>query len=513
VTSTVSKQPRTDRPLSRRRKWGFRLAAIALGLSVLAAAEGVCILGGWGRPADYPDPYVGFSEVHPLFVLNDAATRYEIAKSRRVYFAKQSFPATKGNDTYRIFCFGGSTVQGRPYSTATSFTKWLQLSLAAGDDRRNWEVVNCGGISYASYRLTPILKECLGYEPDLFVICTGHNEFLEDRTFSHIKHAHPLLAVPTRRLSRLRTATLLRSAVRDIVGSGRRVPDGRPVLPAETDPLLNYRNGIRAYHRDDEWRRGVVEHFEFNLRRMIDLAAADGVPAVLVLPPSNLREMPPFKSEHAAGLTAGELSRWHRLVEEARSLRSADPRQAVTLLEQAIGIDGRHAGTQYLLATCYDALWRKTLDERFRDKARSAYVAARDEDVCPLRMISPLEVAMRRIAAETGTPLIDAHALLESKVADGILGDEFLVDHIHPSPAEGHQAIAGALSRHLKKESIFQPPSDWRRNRDAAFRRHLEALARDQNYFIRGQQTLRALDAWTKGRAEGPPIEKRTRSR
>jgi hypothetical protein len=514
LTSIVAKPPQSDRPLSRRRKWAFRLAAIALGLSVLAAAEGVCILGGWGRPTDYPDPYVGFSEVHPLFVLNDGGTRYEIAKSRRTYFAKQSFPATKGENTFRIFCLGGSTVQGRPYSTATSFATWLQLSLAAGDDRRTWEVVNCGGISYASYRLTPILKECLDYEPDLFVICTGHNEFLEDRTFSHIKHAPPVIAVPMRRLSRLRTVTLLRSLASRIRGKAGAVPDDRPILPADTSPLLDVENNqLKAYHRDEAWRAGVIEHFEFNLRRMIDIAAAADVPVVLVLPPSNLRDMPPFKSEDTSGLSAKALSRWRSLVAQARGLSRTDPESATGLLEQAARVNGRHAATWYELGCLYDALWRKTRDDRYRDKARSAYVRARDEDICPLRMISPLEAAMRRVAEGTGTPLIDAHALLESKVPDGILGDEYLVDHIHPSPVDGHQTIAAALVSHLEQRGDFQPSSDWHRRRDAAYRRHLTALARDEKYFIRGRQTLKALDAWAKGRAEAMPARTRQQRR
>jgi lysophospholipase L1-like esterase len=494
---------------SRRRKWAFRLAAVALGLSVFAAVEGVCMLGGWGRPADYPDPYVGFSEVHPLFVLDDAGTRYRIPRSRRDFFAKESFPAVKEPKTFRIFCLGGSTVQGRPYSTPTSFPRWLQLSLNAGDDSRDWEAVNCGGISYASYRLVPILKECLQYEPDLFVICTGHNEFLEDRTYSHIKHAPGYAAVPMRRLSRLRTVTLLRSLISRARGKSDVAPDDRPVLPADTSPLLDVENNqLQAYHRDDEWHAGVVEHFEFNLRRMIDIAAAAEVPVVLVLPPSDLRDSPPFKSETTSGLDAAAASRFRSLVERGRTTARSDLKKAIAALEEVVRIDGRHAGTWYLLGRCYDAHWRKTLDDRYRDKARAAYVRARDEDVCPLRMVSPLEEVMRRVAAETETPLIDAHALLEAKCPDGILGRQFLVDHIHPSPVKGHQAIAHALADLLKSRGTFHPSDNWERDRAASFRRYLSELRRrDESYFLRGERTLRALRAWTKGLAEKPSLD------
>ena len=97
--------------------------------------------------------------------------------------------ANKSRDEFRIFCLGGSTVQGRPYANETSFTTWLELSLQAADPRRQWQVVNCGGVSYASYRLLPIMKETLQYEPDLYIIYTGQNEFLEERTYGEIVDA------------------------------------------------------------------------------------------------------------------------------------------------------------------------------------------------------------------------------------------------------------------------------------------------------------------------------------
>ena len=146
---------------SRRKTWTFRLLAVLFGFLLFVAAEVVCRVAGWGRPTDYPDPYVGFSEIHPLFVKEESGERYVIPKSRLGFFAADSFPAKKGESTFRIFCLGGSTVQGRPYSIPTSFTTWLKLSLNAGDPRREWEIVNCGGISYASYRLVPIMRECL----------------------------------------------------------------------------------------------------------------------------------------------------------------------------------------------------------------------------------------------------------------------------------------------------------------------------------------------------------------
>ena len=140
-------------------------------------------LGGFVASEDLTDPYVEFAGQRSLFEKDATAEFFQTATNRTNYFVRDRFPVVKTEGTFRIFCLGGSTVQGRPYAIETAFPKWLQLSLEVRQPDRKWEVINCGGISYASYRLVPILRECLEhYEPDLIVLCTGQNEFLEDRT-------------------------------------------------------------------------------------------------------------------------------------------------------------------------------------------------------------------------------------------------------------------------------------------------------------------------------------------
>ena len=153
----------------------------------LLLAEVLCILCDWGRPEELGDPFVGFRGSRPLFVRRDDQDRYVLDPDRETFFRPESFAAHKGAREFRIFCLGGSTVQGRPYAIETSFTTWLELSLQAAAPDRQWEVVNCGGVSYASYRLAPILSEILNYQPDLIIVYTGHNEFLEERTYGAIK--------------------------------------------------------------------------------------------------------------------------------------------------------------------------------------------------------------------------------------------------------------------------------------------------------------------------------------
>ncbi len=491
-TPTVA-VPRPAAP-ARRRRWAFRLLAVLIGLSPLVAFEGLCAVFDWGRPGLHDDPFVGFRAVRPLFVLNDDTGRYEIPKARQTYFRPDSFAAVKADDEFRIFCLGGSTVQGRPFAIETAFSRWLEISLTAADRERTWRVVNCGGVSYASYRLVPILEEVLHYQPDLIILYTGHNEFLEARSFEHLGRRGTALNAALDAASRLRTFTLVREGyLRSQGRSSAEPPAGRPILPEEVEALLDYRGGLAEYHRDDAWRSGVIEQFGYNLRRMVQMADRAGVELILVNPVSNWRDSPPFKSEHGSDLSEAQRQKWQSLCESAsRHLRREhyDPSRALRLLEEACRLDPRHAGGWYNLAGCYEALGQL-------DPGRDAYLRAKEEDVCPLRILQPMNDFILALARETGTPLINAQKLFEARSGGGITGGDWLVDHVHPT-IEGHQLLADALAQMLVDEGHVTPTADWASRRCAAFHEHFEALS--PLYFQKGMQRLSALKNWAQGR-------------
>ena len=270
-------------------------------LALLEAALRICVAPS---PPSLVDPYVSFQDIRPLFVLDSSGSRYETAGERLEFFRKQSFAARKKEGTFRVFCLGGSTVQGRPYSVETSFSAWLEIDLRAGDPQSEYEVVNCGGVSYASYRLVPVMREVLEYEPDLFVIYTGHNEFLEDRTYRRVKETPGALIRMHRLMTGFRSYDLLHRILaprEDFTGSDGSEP--KTLLPVEVKARLDFRDGLDAYTRDEDWRRGTVEHFRENLEKMALMAKGAGIPVILVNPAYNLKDCPPFKSEFGDGIS------------------------------------------------------------------------------------------------------------------------------------------------------------------------------------------------------------------
>lgn len=472
------------------RRLAFRVLAVLLGLSPLLACEVVLRALDWQSADLHDDPFVGFSAVHPLFVLDPTGRRYEIPPAHYKFFGPESFDAVKPPGEFRIFCLGGSTVLGRPFAKETSYTTWLELSLRAAAPGHPWRVINCGGTSYASYRLVEVLKEVLRHEPDLIILDMGHNEFLEDRTYRHIKDVPALARRPLELASRLRTFGMVRAAIASVAGRGQApAAPARPMLGPEVEARLDYEGGLASYHYDEAWWRDVIAHFEFNLTRMVRMSRQAGVRMILVNPVYNL-DTPPFKSEHRRDLSPADRRRFEALWDEARTHFATDLNGAIRLLKQAAALDDHHAGIHYALGKCYQQAGRW-------DDARASFMKAKDRDVCPLRSLEPMNQAILDVGRETGTPVVDLVKVFAAKSQGGIMGDELLVDHVHPSIL-GHQLVARVLVDELTREGVISPRPGWEAERDRLYQAQLASL--DDFYYLMGQKHLGNLRLWAQGR-------------
>ncbi|MCK5173551.1 MAG: SGNH/GDSL hydrolase family protein [Planctomycetes bacterium] len=501
MVSDADQQKTGGRP-SRLRRVMFHFTALIVVLSPLILIELAVRLFVAAPAPVFDDPYVSFSSISPLFVPDPTGSRYEIARERLFAFRPQSFAADKSPKTFRVFCLGGSTVQGRPYAVETSFTMWLELNLRAAGIS-DCEVVNCGGISYASYRLVPIMTELLDYQPDLFIVYTGHNEFLEDRTYGRVKKMPASLLRMHRALLNLRSYAVAnhllsrrRAGRADSGQPDSTEPDsaepGRPVLPAEVQARLDFEDGLDEYHRDDLWQVRTIEHFRHNVETMVRMARAAGVPLILADPVSNLKDTLPFKSQSRGDLSDEQAQRVNALRDRANSLPWADVYGRIELLEQAVAIDDRHAGLLYSLGECYGRIGRTA-------EAKMWFTLAKDQDICPLRIIEPMHDVIGEMADRYSVKLVDVRAIFEQRTEGGIVGNEWLLDHVHPS-ITGHQIIADAIFRAMEDMDLLETGEGWQARRDELWQRHLATL--DDVYYTQGRAHLKRLQNWSGGRVE-----------
>ncbi len=264
-------------------------------------------------------------------------------------------------------------------------------------------------------------------------------------------------------------------------------------LAQEVDTLLDHAGGLEAYRRDDAWRADVTEHFEFNVQRMVRMCREATVPIVLCNPVVNLRDCPPFK------FTASEsLSGDARQAFESRWQAAGSPEltleEKIAELRDLTQLDPRHAGVQFHLAKCLEAAGEDAA-------ARRHYLLAKEEDLCPLRILEPMRRKLARIARAERAPWVDVEQAFAKRSPLQAPGDEWLVDHVHPT-IEGHQLIAAQLLQELQRQAWVAQASNqeaYDSARRQAFRDHLATL--DETYFARGQQRLEGLRRWTQGRA------------
>jgi lysophospholipase L1-like esterase len=476
------------------RKSLFRAGAILLGILPFIAIELGLRLLGLGRPIDASASLSGFNRNIPLF--ERQATVYRTALSRQPFFSAQEFAAAKPTNSFRIFCFGGSTVYGHPYLSDTAFPKWLEMELAGADPAHHYEAINCGGVSYASYRLAPLVKEVLAYQPDLIIVMTGENEFLEDRTYEAIKTRSAACAWLEDAVHSLRILNVARRWIhgRQNSLSNRADVNSAAKLSPQIKTRLDDRSGYASYHRDDAWHNRVASQFEESIRTMVADCRVARVPIVLVKPGANLRDCPPFKSEHRPNLSPEEERSWQAAFDAASKLdEAAKPYEklasAKELYQKAEKIDGEYALLGWRLARLLDRLGKKS-------EALQYYLRARDSDVCPLRAPTRHEQILERIAGDTKTPLVDTPKLLAAKSPDGIAGNDWYLDHVHPTIG-GHQKIARAISAQVREMGLVHSSVNWSDiERRAAYSRHLKVLG--PNYLTDGQRRVEWLENWAR---------------
>ncbi len=478
---------RTARP--RRRRLAFVILAMGLGLLSVVLLEVALWSLGVAAQVEYQDPLVGFSQISPLFELDADDEVYRTNRSRLTMFHEQEFVAVKPENGIRVFCLGGSTVRGHPYETPTAFARWMELELAQRDPTRAVEVVNCGGLSYASYRLLNLLKEVLAYQPDLIVVATGHNEFLEDRTYDNLKARSDSRAWLDDHLQQLRMVRLLRNWTRTKADASASLDASRSELPDEVDARLDHHTGYASYHRNDAWSRGVVEHFDRSIRAMVALCRQTEVPLILVELGSNIRDCPPFKSEHRADLSAEDQLEWERLFDEATRLDQRDLTQALAVYQQAAAIDADYALLAFRMARLLDELGRV-------EEAREMYLKAKDADICPLRMTEEMAGRLNEIANETQTPLIPARQMIEGHIDSQMAGNDWYLDHVHPIiPA--HQMIARSVVEEMQGHTIIGSLAPWSQtDRRRAYHSHFASLG--PLYLREGTERLMWLENWAR---------------
>jgi tetratricopeptide (TPR) repeat protein len=473
---------------------GLVAGGLAAGLACLGALElGLCAVGVGGGPPAY-DPMVGFSAAVPLFegAERDGVPVFRVSPARLIDSPgaepapEREFLAEKPANGFRVFVVGESSAAGFPYPPAYAFGAWLGRRLAAALPDLAVEVVNAAIAGYSSRRALVAVREITRYEPDLFILYSGHNEWAERRYYSRLIDMHPWLFRLRERLFATRLFSVASHWLRRDSESPEqalaRFVEGQREEFVEMFAVFSRRVEGRDYATPEEVaQRDAL--YRANLEEIARTARASGVPIVFITLAQNFADWAPGASTHRPGLGSAEEAEWRAHFERgARAARAGDCRAALEAWEEALALDDEHALLHYRIAGCERAL------ERWQ-RARAHYRRASDLDRVPHGAPTAFNDVIRDVAGRYGALVADADAALVAASEHGLVGDDLMVEFAHPN-LRAQLLIGAELERVLRDAGVPRPAHAWRASAwvDPAPE---ELLARDPWLRVREHEAFR----------------------
>jgi len=414
------------------RFWTPRIAsAVFAPLLLLIIVEGALRLFGVGFATDVTVPCTLQGRPASCYNLFFPAPFFPpgMIKTPQAY----AIPAVKPPATFRIFVLGESAAMGDP-DPAYGFGRYLEVMLRERFPGMKFEVVNTGSVAINSHVLLPIAKELANFKPDVFIIYSGNNEVVGPYGPGTV------LTTSGMSLPVVRTSIFLRSTrigqLLTKLGTQRREWGGMEMfldkqVPASS-PLM----------------RQAYKNYEANLRDTVAAARRSGARVFVSTVATNLKDCGPFASLHRENLKPEELRSWTGLVEQGSQLEDAKSHpEALQAYLAASKIDDQYAELEFRLA-------RTLLAMADYAGARQHFSRARDLDTLRFRADSRVN-EINRASSAWGAELLDAEAVLSNQSPNGILGSEFVYEHVHLTP-RGNYLLARELFLKIAAELAKQ---------------------------------------------------------
>lgn len=322
----------------------------------------------------------------------------------------------KPANTYRIFVLGSSAAMGDP-EPAFSLARQLDLQLRHAYPEIHFEVVNAGITAINSHVVRALAADCAKLQPDLFIVYEGNNEVIgpygPGTVFSPFLGSFAAIRAG-QAIKSTRTGQLLAAIARKLGPENKDLGDWgglRMFLKNEID-------------RDDPRLRKTGELFRDNLRAIAESGRRVGAAVFVCTVLTNEKDFAPFVSRHRVGMTEEEKMEWQTLFDDGqRAVEAGDDATAEAKFRDALAFDDHFAELHFRLG-------RLCLRQHRSAEAKPFFQQAVDLDSLRFRTDSRLNQTIRDLAGD-GIKVVDLAAAAEQRSADGIIGDEFLYEHVH----------------------------------------------------------------------------------
>lgn len=312
----------------------------------------------------------------------------------------EPFRAEKAAGTFRIFVLGESTTIGYPYFHNGSFHRWLHYRLMRTFPDQDFEIINLALTAVNSHTVYDMGREIADYAPDAVMIYVGHNEYygaLGVGSSSSLGRNISLVRLLVR-LRHLRLVQLLGNFVSGI----KKLVSGNTV-----DTRENLMKRMAAKQQipfgSAEYKAGIAQ-FDRNLNDLCRTLEDRRIPVFISDLVSNEKDLKPFISA------------------------SGDPALS--------------ARVQYGVA-------QKAYAKNDFNRAKKDFVRAKDLDLLRFRAPEAMNEIIQILPTRySNVTLVVARETFEYHSPHGILGEEMLLEHVHPN-LFGYALLSDAFYRVL----------------------------------------------------------------
>lgn len=323
---------------------------------------------------------------------------------------------------FNIYYFGGSTIKGEPYRD-NGFARLVSAHL--GDRIGEREIVNvtvgdiAQDIEFNVQRMRHIASHPDVFYPSLFIVYSGHNEFLwyhDDWGFQ----VDP--RVPAQVAWIAEHSAIARLMAR-VAGSFRLEADEREFFDAPVVP--------------EEKRQEILAEYEYVMTHEVPQVASE-VPVIVSTVAGNDADFEPNRSVYCNGgytKTAFAASFENGM----KNLKEKKPYEALEAFERSAVLCDTFADLHFRMGDAY----RLAGDYQ---SARSHYHRATDLDGMPIRAVSVQNAAIRSLKPTEKLAVADAELALWETSEDGLIGDALMIDGHHPN-IDGYGLVTRAIAQ------------------------------------------------------------------
>lgn len=353
----------------------------------------------------------------------------------------EQFKKIKDPGTMRFFVLGESTTLGYPGFHNASFHRWLLYRLSHTFPNKNFEIINLSLTAVNSYTILGFSKEIVKYNPDAVLIYVGHNEYYGAMGVGSTQMitGNSTIINLMLELRKLRTVQLLSNLYTKISGHSESKPgDSKKVtrlsmmVEKQQIPV-----GSKLYQRG-------ISQFCKNMNSTLSILSEHHIPVFISNLVSNEKDLQPFVSA-----SLSEDKKFKNIYNAGVvALDKKDTISAYTIFQQVNKVIPGSADIHFILGQ---------LAYRQKDfsKAKNYFIQAKELDELRFRAPEILNKIIFTLSNQyPNVYLVDTKSLFEKNSLHQIIGNELVIDHVHPS-LKGYSIMSDAFYLKMKEKKIF----------------------------------------------------------